>query len=302
MPGEDFRFIPHPQRSRSHSIVPTIPAKAPPMPSIGNLTCYFFLESEGYNVTYSTDVDTHAAPSELLRHKGFLSVGHDEYWSSEMRRNVSIARDRGVNLAFLGADACYWQIRFEPSLKSGDPYRTVVCYKDQWPQDPDAAHRSTYYLVTTAWRARHVTLPPEPEDRLVGVMLSPYEVLYQDIVIGNTSSWVFDNTGLKKGDHLAGLLGYEIDSMSASSQAGTRRLVHSPCVGRDGAHVFSDITIYRASSGAMVFATGTIGWSYGLSDISPWGPETSLVNPAAQQITRNVLHRFIGSPRGPALR
>ena len=40
-----------------------------------------FLEREGYDVTYCTDVDTHAQPDMLVKHRAFLSVGHDEYWS-----------------------------------------------------------------------------------------------------------------------------------------------------------------------------------------------------------------------------
>jgi hypothetical protein len=45
-----------------------------------------FLEKEGYDVCYTTDVDTHTTASEILLHKAFLSVGHDEYWSWECGR------------------------------------------------------------------------------------------------------------------------------------------------------------------------------------------------------------------------
>lgn len=88
-----------------------------------------FLEREGYDVTYTTDVDTHLHGDLLARHKAFLSVGHDEYWSWEMRDNVEAAREQGVNLGFFGANTSYWQIRFEPSPSTGEPNRTIVCYK-----------------------------------------------------------------------------------------------------------------------------------------------------------------------------
>jgi len=65
-------------------------------------------------VTYITDVDTHARPQLLANHKMWFSLGHDEYWSKEMRDGVEGARDKGVNLAFLGANAAFRQIRFEP--------------------------------------------------------------------------------------------------------------------------------------------------------------------------------------------
>src|SRR5205814_589081 len=88
-----------------------------------------WLERSGYDVAYSTDLDTHANGSQLRHYKGFLSVGHDEYWSKPMYDAAVAARDAGVNLAFFGADAVYWQIRFEPS-SSGVPNRVMVCYKD----------------------------------------------------------------------------------------------------------------------------------------------------------------------------
>ena len=44
-----------------------------------------WLEANGYNVSYSTGVDTDRRGAELLEHKVFLSVGHDEYWSGAQR-------------------------------------------------------------------------------------------------------------------------------------------------------------------------------------------------------------------------
>src|SRR6266478_9392292 len=44
-----------------------------------------WLERHAYDVTYITNVDTHEDVGRLLRGKGFLSVGHDEYWSHEMK-------------------------------------------------------------------------------------------------------------------------------------------------------------------------------------------------------------------------
>lgn len=74
-----------------------------------------WLERRGYDVTYSTDVDTDLRPRLLLHHKAFISVGHDEYWSMSMRKAVVSARDKGVNLAFFGANDIYRQFRFAPS-------------------------------------------------------------------------------------------------------------------------------------------------------------------------------------------
>src|SRR5262249_25191341 len=83
-----------------------------------------WIERMGYDVAYATDIDTHANGARLRNYKGFLSVGHDEYWSQAMYDAAEAARDAGVNLAFFGANALYWQVRFEPSSR-GVPNRVM---------------------------------------------------------------------------------------------------------------------------------------------------------------------------------
>ena len=62
-----------------------------------------WLESNGYDVSYFTGVDSDRRGEEILKHRLFLSVGHDEYWSLDQRRHVERARDAGVHLAFSAA-------------------------------------------------------------------------------------------------------------------------------------------------------------------------------------------------------
>ncbi|MCX7597154.1 MAG: hypothetical protein N2235_26085, partial [Fischerella sp.] len=59
-----------------------------------------WLEANGYNVSYFTGVDSDRRGNLIKKHKIFLSVGHDEYWSNQQRLNVEDARKAGVNLAF----------------------------------------------------------------------------------------------------------------------------------------------------------------------------------------------------------
>ena len=61
-------------------------------------------------------VDTDRRGNELLNHKVFLSVGHDEYWSGAQRANIAAARDAGVNLQFLTGNEGYWKTRYENSV------------------------------------------------------------------------------------------------------------------------------------------------------------------------------------------
>jgi Carbohydrate binding module (family 35) len=247
-----------------------------------------FLEREGYDVTYSTNIDTHTNGSRLLSYKGFLSVGHDEYWTKQMRDAVQGARNGGVNLGFFGANAAYWQIRLEPSTAAGDANRTIVSYK--YVTDPLTATNPTE--TTTQFRLAPVN---RPEAELVGVMYD-YSPVNADIVISNCLPWICAGTNLVNGSHLVGMLGYEVDRLDASSPANIQVIGTSPYAIPDitpGAFRNSHMTYYQAASGAGVFATGSMSWNYGLDDVYPVNP--SLVNPNVQQMTRNVLNSFVPS-------
>ena len=248
-----------------------------------------FLEREDYDVTYFTDVDLHREGSLALSHKAVLVIGQAEYWTWEMRQNATAARDAGINLGFFSANDVYWQVRYEPSPITGAPNRTIVAYKENASKDPDASNPATYYLITTRWRDPHSTLPGDPEDSLTGVMYNEFEPVADDVQIGDTSSFIFANTGLHPGDRLKGLLGPEVDRAYPTAPPGMIVLAHSPYIFSDGSTQISDMSIYTAPSGALVFTTGTQQWSWGVDGY--YAQVTPI--PAAQQITRNVLARFI---------
>lgn len=255
-----------------------------------------FLEREGFDLTYSTNVDTHQRGELLLNHRDFLSIGHDEYWSKAMRDNVEYARDHGVPLGFFSANSAYWQIRFEPD-RFGVPDRTMVAYRSlALTGDPYAIDRdpSNDHLITTKWRNAPVN---RPEAALIGVQYIYDElVLRGDMIIDDVTSapWVFAGTGATPGSTIPGVLGYEIDALDASSPPGIIRLAHSPFLNKKinpPPTQYSDMTLYTASSGALVFATGTIQWSWALDD---WNLRAHVtpVSALAQEITRNVLKKF----------
>jgi N,N-dimethylformamidase beta subunit-like, C-terminal len=261
-----------------------------------------FLEREGYDLTYVTDIDTHrraVAGSARI----FLSVGHDEYWSWEMREHVEGARDRGVHLAFLGADACFWQIRLEPNAR-GEADRTIVAYKeaagDFDPLAIDGAPENNR-RITGRWRDRPIS---RPEERLVGVMYAA-DPVDADIIVSDAAHWVFAGTGLRNGDALRGLLGYEVDASYGGGPATLERLAHSPFVEQGGPAEktrrtrYSDMTIYTAESGALVFATGSIQWSWGLDGYNAPRWHSLRVSERAQRITRNVLGRMLQAAAVP---
>lgn len=255
-----------------------------------------FLEREGYDVNYTTNFDTHLRGPMLANYESFLSVGHDEYWSSEMRDNVESALNSGVDLGFFSANTAYWQVRFEPSTIDGEPNRTMVGYKEDAPQkDPFAldGNSANDKYITMKFRDAPVS---RPESALLGVQYGR-DPVDGDIVIDNVTSapWVFENTGLVKGSKLVGLLGYEVDAVTQFSPAGIIKLGTSPYVTNDTKKIAdtAHMTIYQ-KGGAWVFATGSIQWSWGLDD---WNSASrgSRLNPAAQQMTRNLLRRFAGA-------
>ncbi len=271
-----------------------------------------WLEKEGYDVAYSTDVDTHlnrrdesSGQRVLSLHKAFLVVGHDEYWSWEMRQNVELARDRGISLGFFSANSCYWQIRYEPSRVTGKINRTIVGYKERASIDPFALddNPENDHLVTTTWRSDPVN---RPEDALIGVMYETYKV-NSDIIISDTApKWLLASAQggtkshkprkqktLVSGIRLPGLLGYEVDRMFGNAPANTIRLAHTP-YRSGGQRRYGDMTIYTTDQGATVFATGSMQWNWGLDNYNAPEFRPAVMNQDAQTITRNVLSRMLG--------
>jgi cellulose synthase (UDP-forming) len=268
----------------SNSIPPGYPAS----PAGWEYNMVRWLEREGYDVTYATNLDVHANPALLASHQAFLSIGHDEYWTWEMRRHIEQARDRGIHLGIFSSNTCYWQIRIEPSAATGEPLRTIVAYKENTPQrDPFLTDQSPNndYLATTRWRNAPVS---RPEAGLLGTMYlevdNPVDSTY---VIEEADAWMLAKTGLAKGSSLPGIAGYEVDGLSAASPAGTHIVARMPAGQLAGA-----VTLYRAASNALVFSSGSMQWSWGLDDFQAPHLRKSVLNPAVQQITRNVLARF----------
>lgn len=251
-----------------------------------------WLEREGHDVSYATNLDTHARPLTLRRHKAWLSIGHDEYWSRSMREHVEAARDAGVHLGFFSANSAYWHIRLEPSAASGTADRIMVCHKKAR-RDPVADATQT----TDKWRSPALD---QPEEQLIGVMYcgAPVDA---DVVISAPQHWVFAHTGLRAGDALRGLLGYEVDGVHGRGPSNLQILATSPWTALTDTTLCgtAHMSIYTAASGALVFAAGTIQWAWGLDNLNVPTLRSSRWSPAAQQITRNVLARFRQPPIPP---
>lgn len=240
-------------------------------------------------------------------HKAFFSVRHDEYWSWQIRRYVELARERGLNLGFFSANTCYWQIRFEPRQIIKAIHCSIVRYKESAALDPFTRDNNSDndYLITTRWQNQQLN---RPEDALIGVMYETFQVDPDIVVDRNAPKLAIANTQLKlnnlqvylKQNHtqlpkkikLKGLLGYEVDRIFGNAPADTVLVSHSPYTYK-GHTRYADMTVYKALSGATVFATGSMEWSWGLDDYNAPNLCPSLINPDAQQITCNVIKRMI---------
>jgi hypothetical protein len=252
-----------------------------------------WLEKSGYDATYSTDIDTHANGAEILKHRAFISVGHDEYWTKEMRDSVELARDSGVNLGFFGANTSYTQIRLEPSA-AGVANRVVVEYRDYpW------AHTDPVQGPTTTGDYRWLG---RPEQSMVGVQFN-FSSPQLDWVVSNSSHWAYANTGLHDGDHVTGIVGYEADSFMtnypAPASTSQTLLATSPYNDPSGVTYNHNASLYQAPSGAWVFGSGSITFSWALED-APGIYRNFKVDPRIQQMTANIFNAFLnGAPSGP---
>jgi hypothetical protein len=265
-----------------------------------------WMEQRGYDLSYISSVDLHTDPAQLLNHKAYISLGHDEYWTKEMRDGVETARNHGVGLIFMGADASYWQMRFEKDTK-GVPDRTVVCYKVQSSNGEGDLKRDPLYSidnsrVTAEWRD---PILGRPENALVGIMFS--ELTHKQLGFPwrvspyAANSPLLKNTGLVPGQaYGCGVVGYEWDRVFPGSPKGLHIIATTNTTINDGSVTGPGIgnsTYYIAPSGAMVFATGSIYWGTTLDSFRAIQDQTcgskNTAVPAMQNLMANVMAAVI---------
>jgi phosphodiesterase/alkaline phosphatase D-like protein len=270
-----------------------------------------WLERNGYDVTYTTDVDVHAAGSRLINHKAVVIAGHAEYWSAEMRAAVESARDHGTSLGIFAANTMFNQIRFEPSPVTGVANRVIACYKDV-SLDPVNMPSSPNYkpaLTTVPWRVDPVN---QPEQQTLGTMYSDYFTTpAMAFVVMNSVNPLYSGTGFMDGTAVPGILGYEMDSQfpnypyPAAIPGTYLNLSASPYNGENGPNI-SHSSIYQAAKGpgAWVFNAGSIYWSLALDNYTPPAvvKTGSVPAPSAgiQQLTANFLSVAVTGAVGPA--
>ncbi|MCG3195649.1 MAG: hypothetical protein GHCLOJNM_00116 [bacterium] len=247
----------------------------------------FWLEREGFDVTYVSNTDVHSDPGCLTRGRGFLSVGHDEYWSLEQFKNVMAARDAGVNLAFLSGNTCCFVSPFSSS-SSGIPNRILT----------RAGRYGGLSEAEKAYPMGPFDIEGPNEATLIGARtISPFNGA-GDWIVKEATSWIFEGTGMKEGDSIPGLVGWEFHGDPADI-AGLQVVAGGETINSGGQKANWTATLYPGPKGNWVFNASTIWWAQGLSSPPghmipyshygrPHGPD-----PRVERITRNLLDRFL---------
>ena len=248
----------------------------------------FWMEKEGYDVTYCSNSDVHSDPKSLLRVKGFLSVGHDEYWSRQQYDHCMAAVKAGVNFCFLSGNTCCFVAPYSPS-SSGVPNRVITRAGRYGGVRP----KEVKYMAD-------LTVEGPNESTLIGAQtVSPFNGS-GDWIVTKPEHWLFAGTRMKKGDRIPGLVGWEFHGEPADIPS-LEVVAEGPTWTGGDVESHYTATVYPGPKGNFVFNASTIFWSQGLSappghmpPIShhgrPHGPD-----PRVQRITKNTFDRIAGT-------
>lgn len=247
----------------------------------------YWMEQHGYDVTYCSNTDVHSDAKSLLRAKAFLSVGHDEYWSREQFDHVHAAVQAGVHVAFFSGNSVCFVTPLTPS-SAGVPHRVLE-------------RKGRYGGIREKEQKYMADLPLEApnEATLIGAQtVSPFNGS-GDWTCVKPDHWLFQGTGMKKGDGIPGLVGWEFHGEPAKIP-GLEVVAEGKTYTSGDTESYYTATVYPGPKGNVVFNASTIFWAQGLSSppghvppIShhgrPHGPDERV-----QRITRNVFARFVG--------
>jgi hypothetical protein len=238
-----------------------------------------FLEREGYDVSYTTDVDVDRDPHELLEHRLVMVNAHSEYWTKGMRDAYDAARDAGVNLAFMGANIGYWQIRY------ADDHRTIVAYKSKADPVADRSQATVQFRDLDPPRYECALLGVQHADAIERAGDAPRDYAVNPAAIGDR--W-FAGTGFTATSTLRGLVGPEWDTVVSPTSAWTCKFTSLTTLFHyEGPPGNADAVRYVAASGARVFSAGSLQFVWGLDNFRTGAPGTA--DPRLQQFMRNAI-------------
>jgi len=250
----------------------------------------YWLEQHGYDVTYCANCDM-ISPEHGLKCKAFISVGHDEYWDIRQYNSVLKMRDAGVNLLFLSGNAVCWVSPLKPS-SDGRPMRIMF----------RGGPYGGNYKYAVDRQQKHGPFPERGPDEgyLMGVRNIDPVNGGGDWTIVKPEHWIFAGTGVKRGDRIPGLIGWEYHGDPPSDIPGLE-IVAGGTAWQSGVRPQQwQAVIYPGPKGNYVFNASTIFWAQGMSSppghTLPWSHWSRPHGPdeRVQRITDNLLRRACG--------
>ncbi|HWL08662.1 MAG TPA: N,N-dimethylformamidase beta subunit family domain-containing protein [Planctomicrobium sp.] len=252
----------------------------------------YWLESQGYDVTYCSNSDM-LTPDRGLKCKTFLSVGHDEYWDLRQFESVTKMRDEGVNLLFFSGNSICWVTPFRES-SDGVPNRII------FRGGPYGEHR---------WaEEREKLFGPFPhhgpdEGALMGGRNVRPVNGGGDWIVSLEDHWMFEGTGLKNGDCIPGLVGWEFHGDPPEDLPSLEVVAQGIALNGGVNPAPWSATMYSGPKENFVFNASTIFWCQGLSSppghMLPWSHHSRPHGPDArvQKMTKNLIDRAIAKDR-----
>ncbi|MGW5430279.1 DUF4082 domain-containing protein [Streptomyces sp. NPDC004059] len=278
-----------------------------------------WLERNGYDVSYLSGVDVSSAAGATLlkKHKVYLSSGHDEYWTQSQYSNVLAARKAGVREGFFSGNEVFWKTRLAPSIDGTNTAdRTLVCYKmtkmaqNNGVADPSGVWTGTWMDPTSTQYGQTY----QPPNILTGSMFQVNGYRGDAITVpgsyGKNRIWrntsIANLTAGQTATFPTGTLGYEWDSdldnstrpAGAIDVSSTTVDINDGKLRMDWGNIYGNGTATHnlvefrdQDSGALVFGSGTVQWSWGLTNVPTSDPADTVVTEDSrmQQATVNIL-------------
>lgn len=248
----------------------------------------YWLEEHGYDVTYCANSDM-VTPDRGLKCKSFISVGHDEYWDIRQFESVQKMRDAGVDLLFLSGNTLCWVTPLRAGF-DGRPNR-IMFRGGPYGADND-------YAVGRERDNGPFPFRGPDEGLLMGARNIEPVNGGGDWVITKPDHWIFEGTGVKAGDSIPGLIGWEYHGDPPDLPGLEIVAGGTAWQGGDNPQQWT-ATIYPGPKGNFVFNASTIFWAQGMSSppghTLPWSHWSRPHGPdeRVQGITANVLRRAL---------
>jgi len=251
--------------------------------------CYW-LEQRGYDVTYCSNSDVLDVDA-ATRCKAFVSVGHDEYWDLRQYKSIEQAIERGVNILWLSGNSVYMVSPFAPS-HDGRANRIIERTGSYGPL------RDAEVQAYGSFMGPFDQNGPD-ERKIIGARtIVPFNG-GGDWVCTRPDHWIFNGTGMKDGDAIPGLVGWEFHGEPDLDRDGLQVVAEGTAWqgGTQPAHWTA--TIFPGGHNNFVFNASTIFWAQGLANppghILPHSHHTRPhgADARVQRITANLLNRAV---------